>query len=109
DHAQALELALGGLARVGREVALIELAAELVQLGGPRVGLAELALDRLHLLAEIELLLGLVELRLDLRLDLVAQLEELDLAAEDRREGLQASAGGQRRDDVLLLLGRGGQ
>ena len=106
DHAQAVELALGGLARLGRQLALLELAAQLVELGGPRVALAELALDRLHLLAQVELLLVLVQLGLHLRLDLVSELEQLDLARQDGGEALEPRADVERRDQLLLLLER---
>ena len=107
DHAQAVELALGGLLRLGRQVALVELAAQLVELGGARVALAELALDRLQLLAEVELLLVLVQLRLHLRLDLVAR------ARAARSRGARMVERRSRRartssvaSEVLLLLER---
>src|SRR5581483_10275247 len=106
DHAQAIELVLGGLQRFGGHLRVLDALAQLLHLGRLRVALAELLLDRLQLLAEVELLLVLVQLRLDLRLDLVAQLQELDLAVEDRRELLEPRADLERRQQILLLLER---
>ena len=63
----------------------LDLLAQLVDLGLLRVVLAQLALDRLELLAEDVLPLGLVHLGLDLALDLPLELEDLDLAGEERR------------------------
>ena len=60
-----------------------------------RVALAELLLDRLQLLAQEVLALALLHLRLDLRLDLRAELEHLELAAEDR--GDRRAAAPRRR------------
>ena len=57
--------------------------AELVELLGPVVGLAQLLLDGLELLAEIELALALAHLRFDLRLDLRAELEHFGFLGED--------------------------
>ena len=54
--------------------------AQLVDLGLGLVGLAQLLLDGLHLLPQEVLALGLLHLRLDLILDLRAQLEHLQLA-----------------------------
>ena len=64
--------------------ACLDLLAQLVDLGLLRVVLAQLALDRLQLLAQDVLALGLVHLGLDLGLDLALQLEDLDLAGEER-------------------------
>jgi hypothetical protein len=66
-----------------------DLLAQLVDLGLLRVVLAQLALDGLELLAQDVLALGLVHLGLDLGLDLALQLEDLDLAAEERRDDLE--------------------
>ena len=61
--------------------ACFDLLAQLVDLGLLRVVLAQLALDRLELLAQDVLALGLVHLGLDLGLDPALQLEDLDLVA----------------------------
>ena len=73
----------------------LDLVAELVDLGLLRVVLAELALDRLELLAEDVLALGLVHLGLDLGLDPALELEDLDLAGEEVADELEAL--GRRR------------
>ena len=88
---EAAELAVGGLADVVRQRGQLgEPLAQLLDLGLLRVVLAELLLDRLQLLAQEVLALALLHLRLDLRLDLRAELEHLELPAEDRRHLAQA-------------------
>ena len=82
-----------------------DLVAELVDLGLLRVVLAQLALDGLELLAQDVLALGLVHLRLDFGLDLALQLEDLDLAVEERRDELQALDDVDRLEELLALLG----
>ncbi len=84
---------------------LLHLLAELVDLGLLRVVLAQLALDRLELLAEDVLALGLVDLRLDLALDLPLELEDLHLAVEERRDELEALDDVDRLEKLLALLG----
>ncbi len=79
------ELALRGLRHFLGQFELGDALAQLVHLCLLRIGFAELLLDRLQLLAEEELTLALVELRLHLRLDLRTELEHLELAVEDRR------------------------
>ena len=89
-----------------RHAGLLDLVAQLVDLGLLRVVLAQLALDRLELLAEDVLPLGLVHLGLDLVLDLPLQLEDLDLAGEERRDELQALLDVDGLEELLALLGR---
>ncbi len=60
------ELAERGLQHVLGQVLLLDLAAQLVDLGLLLVALAELVLDRLQLLPEEELALALVDLARDL-------------------------------------------
>ena len=79
--------------------------AQLLELGLLRVALAELVLDRLHLLAQEVLALRLLHLRLDLRLDLRAELEHLELAAQDRRRRAQPLLDVDQLEELLLLLG----
>ena len=83
----------------------LDLLAELVDLGLLRVVLAELALDRLELLAEDVLALGLVHLGLDLALDLPLELEDLDLSGEERGDELQALDDVHRLEQLLALRG----
>ena len=80
--------------------------AQLVDLGLLLVLLAELVLDRLQLLAQEVLALALVDLRLDLGLDLGAELDHLELAGEDLREAAQPLGDVDLLEQLLLLLGR---
>ena len=86
---QAPQLAIGLLSGVLGEVRRLDPLAQLVDLGLLLVGLAQLLLDRLQLLAQVVLALALVDLRLDLRLDLGAELDHLQLAGEDLGEAAQ--------------------
>jgi hypothetical protein len=78
------ELAEGSLRDVLRQVERLEPLPQLRQLRLLRIGLAELLLNRLHLLAQEELALALLELRLHLRLDPRPELEYFELAVEDQ-------------------------
>ena len=93
-------------AHVLRQRQRVEPLAQLVDLGLLGVALAELALDRLQLLAQEVLALALLHLRLHLRLDLRAELEHLQLAAQDRGDLAQALLDVDRLEDLLALLGR---
>ena len=106
DGAQPRQLAVGLLAHVGRELRLLELGLELVDLALAVVALAQLLADGLHLLAQQELALVLVERLLDLVADLRADLEHLQLAAEDAGEQAQPLLGVERLEQLLLVLGR---
>jgi len=106
---QALEpsqLAIGGLACLLGQVGGLDALAQLLHLGLVGVRLAQLLLNRLQLLAQDELALALVELRLNLRLDLRLQLAHVDLAGEDARERAQA-LGDTGLLEQLLALGHG--
>ena len=82
-----------------------ELLAQLLDLGLGRVALAELLLDRLELLAQQVLALGLVELGLHLRLDPRAHGDDLELAREDLRQPPQPLGDVALLEQLLLLLG----
>ena len=84
----------------------LDLVAQLVDLGLLRVVLAQLALDRLQLLAQDVLALGLVHLRLDFGLDPALQLEDLDLVGEEVRDELEALGDVDGLEHLLALLGR---
>ena len=99
------ELAVGRLAHVLRQLERVEPLPQLVRVGLLGIALAELLLDRLQLLAEEELALALLELRLHLRLDLRAELVDLELAVEDLRDLAQPLLGVGDLEDQLLLLG----
>ena len=87
------------------QLQLLEPLAELVDLGLLVVALAELLLDRLQLLAEEVLALALLHLRLDLGLDLRAELDHLELAAEDARDRVQPLLDVGGVEQRLLLVG----
>ena len=97
SRSAALRIVLG-------QLQLGELRAQLVHLGLLLVALAELLLDRLQLLAQEVLALALLHLRLDLRLDLRAELDHLELTAEDRRDRAQALLDVRGLEQLLLLL-----
>ena len=100
------ELAVGGLARFLGQPGGVEPLAQLVDLRLGLVLLAELALDRLQLLAQVVLALALVHLRLDLGLDLRAELDHLELAREQLREPPQPAGDVDLLEQLLLLRGR---
>ena len=103
---EAPELAVGLLLRLLGQLGRVDPLAELVDLGLLLVGLAELVLDRLELLAQVVLALSLLDPRLDLGLNLGAELDHLELAGEDLREPAQAPADVDLLEQLLLLGGR---
>ena len=82
-----------------------DLVLVLVDLGLDLVELPELLLDGLELLAQEVLALGLAHRLLDAVLDLRAQLEDLELLAQEGRRLLEALLGLDGLEDGLLLLG----
>ncbi len=103
-RAELLELALGLVARLLRELRLLDALLELAQLVLALLELAQLLLDRLHLLVQVVLALGLLHLALDPRADALLDLEDRDLALHEAVEPLQPLA--QRADlQELLLVG----
>ena len=102
---QAGELALGRLLRLLGQPGLLDPLAQLVDLRLLLVLLPQLLLDRLQLLAQEVLALALVDLGLDLRLDLRAELDHLELAGEDLRETPQPLGHVDGLEQLLLLLG----
>ena len=85
------QLAVDLLARLLRQLERVELLAQLVRLGEHLVAFAELVLDRSQLLAQEVLALRSVELGLDLRLDLRAERDDLQLAARAAPTGAAAA------------------
>ena len=78
---------------------------ELGHLGGlALLALAELALDRRHLLAQQHLALTLVERRLGLAADLLRQPQDFDAMGEQARHLVHAGGNVDRLQDLLLLL-----
>ena len=100
------ELAVDRLAHLlGQRAESLDALAELGDLRLLRVVLAELLLDRLQLLAQEILALPLLHLGLNLGLDLRSELEDLELAVEDRRHGAQPLLDVDLLQDLLALLG----
>ena len=81
---------------------MLEFLAQLADLLGLIV-VAELFLDRLHLLAQEHLALALAELFLDLRLDLVLRLEQRDLALHVHQHAAEPLLHGKRFEQPLLF------
>ncbi len=67
------------------------------------VVVAEFLLDRLHLLVEIILALGLLHLALDARADALLDLQHRDLALHQAQHLLEARGHGQRLQDALAI------
>ena len=101
EPAELAERRLPGLLR---QVERFDARPQLLELRLLGVALAELRLDRLQLLAQEELSLALVELRLHLRLDLRPELEHLELPVEDHRHLAQALLDVDELEQLLLLL-----
>ncbi len=102
---ESLQLAIGLLAHHLRQVGLFDPLAQLGSLGGALVGLAELLLDRLELLAQEVLALGAVHLGLDLRLDPRPQRDQLVLAREQLEQAPQPLREVALLEQLLALLG----
>ena len=102
---EARQLARRRLVHVLREPGLVDPRAQLGQLGLLLVTLAQLLLDRLQLLAEEELALALLHLRLHLRLDAAAELEQLELAVQEAQQLAQSLLDVLELEELLLLLG----
>ena len=88
-----------------RHAGRFDLFAEFVDLRLLRVVLAQLALDRLQLLAQDVLALGLVHLRLDFGLDPALELEDLDLVGQEGADELQSLDDVDRLEQFLALFG----
>ncbi len=101
----AAQLALGLFAHVVGEVGLLQALAQQLGLGAlAALVLAQLLLDRLHLLAQDVVALRLVHLALRLGGDLRAQLHDLDLARQARVGDLQQVVRRVGFEHLLLLL-----
>jgi hypothetical protein len=101
---EARQLALGDRPGVLGQLRLLELLAELPRLRLLLVNLTELLLDRAQLLAQDVLALAPVHLRLHLRLDAAADLDQLELAGEDLRQEPQPLLDAPLLEQPLLLL-----
>ena len=107
---EPVELAQGLPVRLLGHAGGLDLLAKLGQLLTPLVALAELLLDRLQLLPQVVLPLGLGHLALDLRVDLRPQLEDLGLLREGLHQRLEPRLDVGRLEERLALDGgQGGQ
>ena len=102
---EAIELAQRFLADRVRHADGVDLGAQLVDLLGLIVALAKLLLDRLQLLAQEVLALVLADFRLHLRLDLRAELEDLELLDQQAVERIHPRPDVERLQDLLLHRG----
>ena len=103
---EPLELGERLLLRLLRHPGLLDLGAELLDLVGLVVLLAELLVDRLDLLVEVVLLLGPLHLLLDLVVDPAIDVDLLDLDLEQVLELLEALERVHRLEERLLLRRR---
>ncbi len=100
---QPVQLAVRLLLHLRRHPRLLHPLAQLGDLLLAVLALAQLLADRLHLLAEEELLLVLVDVLAHRVADLRADLEHLQLAVEDLRELAQALLHVGRLEQFLLV------
>ena len=103
---QAVQLAQGLLLSFLGHPGRLDLRPQLVQLLGAVVGLPELLLDRLELLAQVVLTLAPADLRLDLRLDLGAEGQHLGFLRQHRDEAGEPRLDVRRLQELLLHLRR---
>ena len=98
---ETIELARRLGARLLRHARGVDLLTERVDLLRALVALAELLLNRLHLLAQIVVALGLRHLGMHFRLDLRPELQDLGLLGEGGHEALQALGDAERLEQPL--------
>ena len=99
---ELLELSERLVTRFLRQLGVLDLLFELDDLFA-LVVVAELLLDRLHLLVEIILALRLLHLALDAAADLLLDLQDRDLALHQREHPLQALGDRDDLEDFLLV------
>jgi len=101
--AQLLQLGRRLVAGFLGELGLLDLLLELGQFVAAILGVAQLLLDRLHLLVEVVLALGLLHLPLDAGPDALLHLEHGDLALHQRQHALEALRHRRSLQDALLV------
>ena len=99
---QPIQLAVGFLLDGLRHAGRLDLLAQLLDLFLLVVVFAELLLDRLELLAQEVLALVAADFRLHLRLDLRAELQDLELLDEDPVQAVHPRADVERFEHLLL-------
>ena len=102
-RAQLLELLERLLARLLRQLGLLDALLDLAGLVAAVLALAELLLDRLELLVEIVLALRLLHLPLDAVADALLDLQDADLALHERVGALQPLLDADRLQQLLLF------
>ena len=100
---QLLKLGLALLARFLGQLGVADAVFQLGDLLAAVVGLAQLLLDRLQLLVQIVLALGLLHLALDPAADLLFDLQHADLAFHEGIDPLQPLANVQNAQQLLLV------
>ena len=103
---EPLELALGLAQHLLRRIGLLDPLPQLGDLGVLAFALAQLVLDRLELLAEEMVALGLGQLAADLLLDLGRKLEDRELTRQVLPQPLQPGPDVDLAQQALLLLDR---
>jgi hypothetical protein len=100
--AQLLQLGLGPLARLFRQSGGGDPLLQLADLVLAVFGIAQLALDRLHLFVEVVFALGPLHLALDPALDLLLDLQDRQFGLHQRIDRLQPLGHRQRLQQLLL-------
>ena len=104
DARQPRPLAIDFFARLVRERQCIELGLELLQsLVVGFTALAKLLLDRLQLLAQVDLALAIAELLFDLLLNVLLDREQLDLALDMDQHAAQPVLDGEHLEQRLAF------
>ena len=106
--AELLEFVRRFLAGLFRELGLLDLVFQLLQLVATFF-VAELLLDRLHLFVEVVLALGLLHLPLDAGPDALFDLKNGNLAFHQAEHFFQALGDGRRLQDVLFVRNLDGE
>ena len=102
-QAQLLQLVLRLQPRVLRHARGLDPLLHLLEVGA-LLALAELLLDRLHLLVQVVLALALLHLALDAAADALFDLQDVDLGLELREQALQPLLDVEHLEHLLLLL-----
>ncbi len=87
---QPFQFLLGLEARLFRQVLGGDLFTQFVDLARQRIAFAQLGLNGLHLLAQIELALAAIDFALHPRMDLIFEFENVQFFRQQNREALQA-------------------
>ena len=103
EHAHALRLATRLLHHLLGETRFLDLLEQIDGFLLPRIGFAELRLDRAQLLAQIELALVLLDLHLGLALDVLHHAGALHFALEAREHEADALADVEALNHLVLV------